>query len=44
MSAVIKEKAKKYYPQYWSDDRLKVLVEKGVLTEEEYKEVTGERV
>ena len=41
MSAVVKEKAKKYYPTLWNDERLRILVEAGKLTKEEYKEVTG---
>ena len=41
MSAVVKEKAKGYYPTLWSDERLRILVEAGKLTKEEYKEVTG---
>ena len=41
MSAVVKEKAKVYYPTLWSDERLRILVEAGKLTKEEYKEVTG---
>ena len=41
MSVVVKEKAKGYYPTLWSDKRLRILVEVGSLTKEEYKEVTG---
>lgn len=41
MSAIVKEKAIKYYPTLWSDERLHRLVEVGSLTKEEYKEVTG---
>ena len=41
MSAVVKEKAKGYYPTLWSDERLRILVNVGSLTKEEYKEVTG---
>ena len=41
MSAIVKEKAIKYYPTLWSDERLHRLVEAGSLTKEEYKEVTG---
>lgn len=36
------ELAKKYYPELWGKDRLIALVEAGKLTEEEYKEITGE--
>ena len=41
MSAVVKEKVIEYYPTLWSDKRLRILVEAGSLTKEEYKEVTG---
>ena len=41
MSAVVKEKAIGYYPTLWSDERLRILVDAGSLTKEEYKEVTG---
>lgn len=35
--------AKKYYEDgLWDKNRLKALVEKGKLTEDEYKEITGE--
>ncbi len=37
------ELAKKYYEQgNWSKDRLAALVNKGKLTKEEYREITGE--
>lgn len=42
MSQKVKEKAKKFYPDNWSKEYLKALVEKGALTPAEYKEVTGE--
>lgn len=32
--------AKKYYPKYWSKDRLDVLLAKKKLTQEEYDELT----
>lgn len=32
--------AKKYYPQYWSKERLDVLLAKKKLTQEEYDELT----
>lgn len=32
--------AKKYYPQYWSKERLDVLLAKKKLTQEEYEELT----
>jgi hypothetical protein len=35
------ELAKKYYPTYWDIDRIIILVKKGLLTEKEYKEITG---
>lgn len=37
----VKELAEKYYPQYWSINRLHNLVAAGKLTEEDYKEITG---
>ena len=43
MSAIVKEKAKKYYPTLWNDERLRILVEAGKLTKEEYKEVLAKR-
>lgn len=36
------ELAKKYYPALWNIDRLKKLVVVGKLTEEQFKEITGE--
>lgn len=36
------ELAKKYYPSFWGIDRLRLLVEKGKLTPEQFKEITGE--
>lgn len=36
------ELAKKYYPALWNIDRLKKLVAAGKLTEEQFKEITGE--
>lgn len=39
MKAVF-ELAKKYYPQYWSKERLDVLLAKKKLTQEEYDELT----
>lgn len=35
--------AKKYYPQYWSKERLNVLLEKKKLTQKEYDELTKEQ-
>lgn len=34
--------AKKYYPKYWSKERLDVLLEKKKLTQEEYNEIVKE--
>lgn len=39
MKAVF-ELAKKYYPTYWSKERLNVLLAKKKLTQEEYDELT----
>lgn len=36
------ELAKKYYPNYWSIERIKALVKAGKLTAEEYQQITGE--
>ncbi len=36
------EMAKKYYPALWDINRLRKLVSLGKLTEEEFKEITGE--
>lgn len=33
---------KRYYPKYYSKEDVKVFVAAGKLTEEEYKEITGE--
>ena len=33
--------AKKYYPEYWGEDRLDNLVRLNKLTAEQYKEITG---
>ena len=37
---VVFELAKKYYPQYWSKERLDVLLAKKKLTQEEYDKLT----
>jgi len=37
------EMAKKYYPRLWSRARLEALVRAGRLTEEEAREVLGEK-
>lgn len=42
MSKANADKAKKYYPAIWNKTMLKNMVKAGKLTEEEYKEVTGE--
>ena len=36
------EMAMKYYPELWSIDRLRALVDFDKLTPEEYKTITGE--
>lgn len=36
------ELAKKYYPAKWNIERLRKLVSAGKLTEEQFKEITGE--
>ena len=36
------EVAKQYYPRLWDKSRLEALMEAGKLTEEEYREITGE--
>lgn len=36
------EMAEKYYPELWSSERLKMLVEANKLTPDEYFEITGE--
>lgn len=35
------EMAKKYYPEFWNNERLIALVEAEKLTLDEYKEITG---
>lgn len=42
MKAVF-ELAKKYYPTYWSRERLDVLLAKKKLTQEEYNEIVKEK-
>ena len=42
MKAVF-ELAEKYYPQYWSKDRLDVLLAKKKLTQEEYNDIVREK-
>lgn len=37
---VVFDLAKKYYPRYWSKERLDVLLAKKKLTQEEYDELT----
>ena len=36
------ELAKEYYPLLWNKTRIKMLYEKGIITKEEYKEITNE--
>lgn len=38
---VVFDLAKKYYPKYWSKERLDVLLAKKKLTQEEYDELTA---
>lgn len=38
----VKEMAKNYYPKLWNIERLKALVAVGKLSEEDFKEITGE--
>lgn len=38
----VKGLAIKYYPRMWNINRLKALVAAGKLSEEDYKEITGE--
>ena len=40
MSASALKIAKKWYPDNWSDQMVRVLVERGKLTKDEYKELT----
>lgn len=39
----VKNMAEKYYPKYWTKERLWDLVEAKKLTEAEYYEITGEK-
>lgn len=36
------ELAKKYYPRLWSRERLEALAQADRLTQEQYKEITGD--
>lgn len=38
----VKEMCEKYYPKFWSIERLKSLVKVDKLTADEFKEITGE--
>ena len=38
----VKEMANNYYPKLWNIERLKALVAVGKLSEEDFKEITGE--
>lgn len=38
----MKEKIKKWYPKLWTLDMVKNAVEKGVITADDYEEITGE--
>lgn len=37
----IKQQALDYYPKLWNESRIIALVKKGLLTKEDYKEITG---
>ena len=39
----MKNKIKKWYPQLWTLDMVKNAVEKGIITAEEYREITGKQ-
>lgn len=39
----VKEMAEKYYPMLWNDERIAALVEAGKLSEEEAKEIIGDK-
>ncbi|WP_368280252.1 XkdX family protein [Enterocloster citroniae] len=39
----VKGLAQKYYPRLWDIERLKALVLAGKLSEEDYKEITGQK-
>lgn len=38
----MKKKIKTWYPNLWSLEMVKNAVEKGAITQEDYKEITGE--
>ena len=38
----MKEKIAKWYPTLWDIDKVKNAVEKGIITEEDYKTITGQ--
>lgn len=38
----MKEKIKKWYPKLWTIDMVKEAVKKGVITADDFKEITGE--
>lgn len=38
----MKEKIKKWYPKLWSLEMVRNAVEMGVITADDYKEITGE--
>lgn len=38
----MKEKIKKWYPKLWTLEMVKNAVIKGVITKDEYREITGE--
>lgn len=41
MSKAMANKIKKWYPRLWKLDQVRNAVKKGVITEDEYKDITG---
>lgn len=41
MSKVMANKIKKWYPRLWKLDKVRDAVKKGVITEDEFKDITG---
>lgn len=39
----MKEKIAKWYPKLWDIDKVRQAVEKGLITKEQYTEITGEQ-
>lgn len=42
MSKAMMKTIKRFYPKYWKIDQVKDAVKKGAITEDEYKQITGE--